>query len=93
MPLLYSSLQDFHTWQVPTEALSNITALQLLQQEPGNYAPSQDNKRQRANKNIPLKVSSRTVAYFMPLFSQKKKIPFPAEDGDVLCDVLCVLDN
>ena len=64
--LLLLPLQDFHTWQLPAEALSNITALQLLQQEPASFATSQDNKRPRANKNTPLKVSARVLAHFLP---------------------------
>lgn len=80
MPLLSClPLQDFHTWQLPGEALSNITALQLLQQEPGgSFASSHDSKRQRGNKHAALKVSSRQrvsspeINYALNLLSLKE---------------------
>ncbi|XP_028968996.1 glutamate receptor ionotropic, kainate 2 [Galendromus occidentalis] len=62
--------EDFHTWQLPSEALSNITALQLLQQEPGNFAPTQDNKRQRVNKNSPLKYHSALLHDYIMIFAR-----------------------
>ncbi|XP_022697678.1 glutamate receptor ionotropic, kainate 1-like isoform X3 [Varroa jacobsoni] len=43
----FVTAQDFHTWQLPAEALSNITALQLLHQEFVSLPSDSNGKRQR----------------------------------------------